>query len=288
MIFNQTRRRVRHYFFLLHFILTVQAIGGNTEYWIIENPAALIIYNQYEQRLNPGEKSTFSAYSAWQILTASQLLSDQFTPAVKTRIDRQLYYFQLSGEGQLLNREQAGKIEIIKNASTLNDTIRLKNSKRFFMDSGQGSRQLSEGQLLIRLFQYDRRIYVRELDGQMSGWLLGGASTDYEIYQVDTKTAAYEKRLFQQADRIFQTYNRRFEKLFSYLNRRDAQSLPAPQWLGSASSAKLSYRLQPTFYHDRFPATSAFLAQELKDLLHGSDYALVVEESEILIKKMPR
>jgi hypothetical protein len=279
---------IRHHFFWLFFVLAGAAISENAEYWIIENPAALVIYDQYEQRLNLNEKSAFMAFSAWQILSPSQLLSDQFTRVVKTRYDKQLYFLQLTEQDALVNREQCGKLEVIKNAIVLNDTIQIKNSGRFFLDNGQSRQPLGEGLLLKRQFQSGQRIFVYDTGRQIYGWLLGGGFADYEIYHADTKTEAYTSRLFQQVNRIFEHYNQRFVKLFDYLNQRSNQSRRPPQWVGNPSFSQRTYLMQPANYQSLFPQTQTYLLQELKDLLHGSKYTLDAKAGAITIKQMSR
>ena len=54
--------------FLLLLLLIQYAKSATADFWIIENPAALLLYNRYEQRLTGIEKEQLATFSAWQIL----------------------------------------------------------------------------------------------------------------------------------------------------------------------------------------------------------------------------
>jgi len=280
----QTGQMILGRLFLIWLLWIIPAFAETADYWIIEDPAALVIFNQYEQRLNSSDKSAFRRFSAWEILSRDQLLSDQYTRVARARYDQNIYYLQLTDGKNLVNHEQAGKIEIIKNVRPLSDTIRVKHSRRLRLESGKEFQELPEGMLLQRCFSYGKNIFVRELDGPLSGWLKGSRA-DFEIFHIDKKAAAYEARLFDQINRIFQSYNQRLEKLFSRLNNWYNKSLPPPKWERNISSSLLIYSLQPVSYQTHFPATRAFLIQELNDLLHGSEYSLVLDEASITIRK---
>ena len=285
MRINQSGQINLHYLFVIWLLSVTPVFAESAEFWIIENPSALLIYNQYEQRLSLGEKSAFSAFSAWQIIAFKQLLGDQYTHVIKTRYGQRIYFLQVSDKGELVNRDQAGDITYIKNATLLGDTIQIKTSSGLSLDSGRSRQKLSEGLLLKRMFQSGSKFFVRQVDGELNGWLLSSNPTDYEIYRVDKRAAAYQSKLFSQVNRIFQSYNDRFMQLFARLNQWYDKSLPPPNWQGTSSSTLLTYRLQPPPYQHSFPATRAYLVQELNDLLHGSDYTLVLEEAVIKIKK---
>jgi hypothetical protein len=285
MIYSQTGLMIFRRFFLISLLGIIPAFGQTADYWIIENPSALVIYNQYEQRLTSADKSLFRHFSAWQILSQDQLLSDQYTHVARTRHDQQIYYLQLADGKNLVNREQAGNIEMIKNARALGDTIRIKKGGRLSLKSGNKLRKLSEGMLFQRLFNEGSETFVQELDGTVSGWLKGSL-TDFEIFHTDKKAAAYEAKLFDQVNRIFQSYNQRLEKLFAHLNKRYNKSLPPPKWERNVSSSLLAYSLHPASYQTQFPVTRTFLIQELNDLLHGSEYTLVLDEASITIRKI--
>ena len=64
------------YFLFLSFPLLLfgqQEKRINSNIWIIENPSALVIYNQYEQRMSEAEKSELPKHAAWSILDENDI-----------------------------------------------------------------------------------------------------------------------------------------------------------------------------------------------------------------------
>ena len=114
-------------------IMLYQTILRAETYWIIENPSALVIYNQYEQRMAESEKTALQKFSVWKILSENQFLSDQFTAITKVSLTNKIFYFQRSVNGELINYEDAGRIEILKNPKIIGDTIRIKQTNQIFL-----------------------------------------------------------------------------------------------------------------------------------------------------------
>ena len=162
------------------------------EFWIIENPSALVIYDVYEQRLTGTEKSDLSSFSAWHIIENNQTLSDQFTPVVKTVYDRKTYFFQSSTDGQLAGEAEAGKIEKIIHAQILNDTVRVIKNNRLSLKSGINRYPLAKGTVLHRIFQTKKKIYVLNLTDRVSGWVEGDSKKNWEVFQQDIKPLGFK------------------------------------------------------------------------------------------------
>lgn len=275
----------------LYFLITVAGLLiQNTrsladEFWIIENPSALVIYDVYEQRLTGTEKSDLSSFSAWHIIENNQTLSDQFTSAVKTVYNRKTYFFQSSTDGQLAGKAGAGKIEKFIHAQTLNDTVRVIKNNRLSLKSSINRYPLAKGTVLHRIFQTKKKIYVRNLTDRVSGWVEGDSKKNWEFFRQDINETALEDRLFLQIDQIFQSYNTRFAKLFNYLNKKNQPQHPSPRWVGTASTAHLSYQIEPAVYRESFQGSQRFLLQELSDLLYGSNYGIKEDNERIIISK---
>ncbi len=274
--------------FLSLLLLTQYASGATADFWIIENPAALLLYNRYEQRLTANEKERLATFSAWQILDRDMVLSDQYTRVIKTQLDRDIYFIQISASGELVNRAGAGKISTIKNAQIPGDTVRISSSGRLFIKSGNKRFSLSEGMLLKRLFVHRGTTFGKTLTGQSAGWIEGNGPKNWEVFHSSRNNQAFENQLFSRIDQIFESYNTRFNRLFDYMNQRHNERYTSPQWVSMKSPVDLRYTLEPYEYQTRFPSSRSFLIQELADLLYGSDYHLVEGNDQIIITKKSR
>lgn len=278
--------------YVIYFLLLFAGLvfGQNTgisksDYWIIENPSALVIYNQYEQRLSEPEKKQLPGYSAWQILDVEHLLSDQFTFTIKTDLNRRIFYIQLTDQKEAVNKHLAGVIEVVKNARLLGDTIRVITDDRLSLRRGTIKILLSEGVLIERLFTHRKKTFGRDLTNNLFGWIEGNLSRNSEPYIPDNTDLAIEKQLFSRVDQIFTSQNNRFDKLFSVLNTEFESSKPSPFWDADISPAILKYTLTPSMYTDSFTDSQSYLVQELSDLLYGSAYQLSASNGQILIFK---
>jgi len=258
------------------------------EYWIIENPSALVIYDKYEQRLAETEKNLFPGFSAWRILDDNHLLSDQFTHTIKTEHNQKIYFIQLSSDGDLVNYLNAGQIQKLKTARVQGDTVRVKNDGQLSLRSGYKQYDLSEGMLVTRLFLYRGKTFARNLASGVAGWIQGNGPANWEAYIPDNSEIALEEQLFSRVDHIFNTHNNRLDKLFIFLNKQYNKSKISPKWIAEKSASYLRYSMTPQDYGNQFSDSQSYLIQELNDLLYGSAYQLHSTAGEIVISKLSR
>ena len=241
---------------------------------IIENPSALIIYNNYEQRLTENEKSHLPEFSAWRIIEKDHIFSDQFTNTIKTEHNRKIYFIQVSSEGQLVNSSLAGQINKFRKAGVQGDTVRIKTSDRLLLRRGDKRIHLSEGMLIKRIFLHRNRTFAKEITGNISGWIEGNGPAHWESYIPESSDLALEKQIFSRIDLIFRSYNIRLDKLFTHLNKLYNKSKASPQWHPEESPSYLKYTMEPQEYINQFSESQSYLIQELNDLLYGNAYQL--------------
>ncbi len=255
------------------------------EIWIIEHPDQLNIYSRYEQRLNQIEKSGLKTNGPWRILDKRFLLSDQFTQTIKTEFEQNIYYFQIDEKGDLVNRASAGLIEKINTNKIWGDTIRIIAGEVFFWPPSGTSETLHAGTLLARFFADKGRLYVRDITGQVYGWIAEKDKDRWEIYHPPSLDNAFEAYLFERVDRIVQTSNSRLRKLFEFLNQRYKKKKTPPQWIRYQTPALLRYTFASGSADQDFRRSRAYLFQELTDLLHGTAYKLSTNETDFIISK---
>jgi len=273
---------------LVPFCYGQEAWSETSDFWIIENPSALVIYNNYEQRLSEDEKSLIPEFSAWRIIETDHVLSDQFTNTIKTAYNRKTYFFQVSDEGELVNNSLAGQINKFRRATIQGDTVRIINSDQISLKRGDKHIDLSEGVLIQRIFFHQNKTFARDIAGNISGWIEGKGPSNWESYVPESVDLALEKQIFSRIDHIFRSYNTRLDKLFTHLNKLYNISRTSPQWRSEESASFLKYTMRPQEYINRFSDSQSFLIQELKDLLYGSLYQLSANDGQILISKSSR
>jgi hypothetical protein len=275
-------------FLLIGLLSGQEARDKRSTFWIIENPAALVLFNQYEQRITEHEKNVLPDHSAWRIIDKDYVFSDQFTRTVKTSLNRNTYFIQIDEEGTPVNKELSGSIEIIKNVRIQSDTVRIITDDRLSLKHGTTTTSLSTGMLIERLFQYRRKTFGRDISRNISGWIVGNGPANWEIYIPDNSDLALEKQLFDRVDHIMTSFNKRIDNLFAFLNNRYGFSNLSPQWNIERSEAYLKYTLTPRSYMKQFTQSQSYLVQELSDLLYGSNYQLSATDGQIIILKSSR
>ncbi len=270
---------------LFSFGLIIAQRAAPEEIWLIEHPANLSIFNRYEQRLTESEKTHLRSNSPWRILDPHLVLSDQYTITVKAEFERNIYFLQTDDDGDLINQAAAGLIEKINPNSILSDTIRVSENGLILRHMTGIIDSLSSGTLLLRLFKYKQRFYVKNIDTQRYGWIFEKNSDKWEIFHRPSTADAYEQFLFDRIDRVIESYNLRLRKLFEYLNRNNQQQRAPPQWIRSRTQAYLKYTFQINTTDQPFRNSHAYLIRELSDLLYGTSYRVDKENGELVISK---
>ena len=280
--------------FILFIVLFISFCYGQevwhttSDYWVIENPSALVIYNNYEQKLKKNEKSLLPEFSAWQIIETDHILSDQFTNTIKTKYDQKIYFIQVSSEGKLVNDSLAGQINKIRKAIVKGDTLRIKTSDQLLLQQGEKRISLSEGMLIQRIFLYRNKTFATDIANNISGWIEGNGLKHWESYVPAGSDLALEKQIFSRIEHIFVSYNTRLDKLFTHLNNVYNTAKVSPQWRSEESSSNVKYTMGPEEYINQFSESQSYLIQELNDLLYGSEYQLSAVDGQIIISKSSR
>jgi hypothetical protein len=217
------------------------------------------------------------------IIDEDYFLSDQFTPAIRANFKSKVFYIQRTESGDLLNRQEAGKIQILKNTQAINDTIRISLDNRISIDDGTRSLELAGGTLLRRLFKYQNKFYVENLANGRTGWIVLRNSEWWEKHKITTNTSYIDNQIYNQIDNIVADYNQRLGKLFNFLNDKNKTNHPLPYWSAEQSITGIQYTMEPNVYRNRFHDSQFYLIQELRDLLHGSSFQVKKDHNKIII-----
>lgn len=91
-----------------------------TQFYLIEKPSSLIIYNSYEARVN--DMSIFLSYSPFEIVQKDGTLGDGISEVIKVKYLGDIYYILKDDDGNIDGAKNAGKIKTI-NTTVSNDTL---------------------------------------------------------------------------------------------------------------------------------------------------------------------
>jgi hypothetical protein len=264
-------------------IITVSAGDKPDEVWIIGNPSELVVFNRYQQRLSRSECLGLPHNGPWWIQHKAFLLSDNFTRAVKTEFENNVYFLQTNDDGDLVNQSSTEILEKINPAEIYHDTLRVISENLMMRQPGNDELSMRREDLACRIFRFRNRIFIKDLDSGSYGWIPEKNDAGWVIYHPPSTVEEYEHFLYARVDRIIQDYNTRLQRLIEYLNTRYNRQKNPPQWVMQKSPAGLHYRFGSGTEFQDFLKSRDYLIQELKDLLHGTGYDLRVDGNLLAI-----
>lgn len=273
--------------------------AATVDFLIVENPAALQVYNRFEQLIPPQSSDAILPYQPLQILDASLPLSDGFTAAMKVRFARQTYYLALDDRKKLFGHQQAGDIQIYKGCRTSSlGTVEVLADQVIFLSrrpaaenlTAAGRRDLPAGTRMSVLFTYRGFSYV-QVDSPFRdyGWtLLPARQKNHWWKQLATAAETppqLTRALLNEIQAQVAQLNSLADSLFSRLNRREGKKLTPPQWRVERQGEGLVCRLFNTSAPQTFAESSGYLASNIENLLLGSGFQ--IEREEGIIRVVP-
>jgi len=264
-------------------VLATSAADIPDEVWIIGNPSELVVFNRYQQRLTRSECLELPHNGPWWIQNKEFLLSDNFTRTVKVEFENNVYFLQITDDGDLVNQSAAEILEKINPAEIYHDTLRVISENMAMRQPGKTELALRKEGLACRIFRSRNRLFIKDLDSGLYGWIPAKDDAGWVSYHPPSTAEAFEHFLFSRVDRVIRDHNTRIRQLVEYLNARCNKQKNPPQWVMQRSPAGLRYRFGSGTEFPGFIKSRDYLIQELKDLLHGTGYDLRVDGNLLAI-----
>lgn len=275
-------------FYLLLFTLS-SLFAQRADYLIVENPAALIILDKYEQN----SRLKILPFTPFRILEEHTLLSDDLTPALKAQTEEGPLFILRNEDGKIAGEDAAGYIHIFRKCTQLGDTIRvLRNKsilfyKKYFTVSANQRRYLQQGDILIRLFKYRQGYYLKRINRSPAyGWCRLPAGQSW--LKLEGKTAG--KPVLSEALRLrikafISRINRLYENYFAYFNRTYRDEYPPPGWQVSETEEGMKLVLTG-IEADALIRSNEVLIRNLETLLLGSGF--FIRQTDGTLQILPR
>ena len=261
------------------------------DFLIIEKPAALKIYNRYQQELNTAEKSRQLAFAPLRIINEQELLGDQITESIHVRLGSHNDYFIIKApDGKMLNRNKAGQIQKLKNCALIADSILIKKDKILALITQTEQIKLPAGSRLIRYFKYKSRYYVYQLTPRKRyGWLRLTNNSAWEIIKQKQSVGADNEflTLDLRSDilKIFKKANRLYEQYFDFFNQKTLKHEQPPHWDVQISDNSIQALFIPDSLLNNFQTSAAFTRRQLENLLIGLPYRISMQDNRLIISK---
>jgi hypothetical protein len=295
--------RMTHRLILLLYIFFTTALfspglAEEADFLIVENPAYLLVYNKYQQRLTFQESTRLLPYQPLRILEEDALLSDGYTPAMRVISGGETYFVIKDQEGNLANETEIGYHRVFENCAVLKDTVEIladgvvflakiptynatPQSKKFFLEKGDR---------VLRLFSKGGFVYVRKLGLATDfGWSNLTAGRQNTWWRIITKTTrrdtAIPPEISRRIEEKIREVNNTLEQLFDFFNRQTAQQKAVPQWEIEFNDTKITCALSNPAYREDFPESIRLLRNNLENMLLGTPYGVFYQEGQIEVRR---
>ncbi len=219
---------------LIAFVLSVHVcFGQNGRFLIVEHPAALKLLNAYRQEMSVPQKQALGTFVPFQ-LERVITLGDQVTQAYQANVLGQKYFLLLNARGNILNLEKTGFNKLYKNVRVINDTVQIKAGFHLTLidpKTKQSQQELGAGQLMIRIFQQGRFIYMATFSlPRMFGFLKAPLNAVWQKVRSKEVTKALRRNAFlNQLQFIVQEHNQIYRALFQYFKGEKVDEV-LPEW----------------------------------------------------------
>ncbi len=288
--------------------LAAQPAGATADFFIAEKPDRLLIYNRFQQVIPaPERQKLFFSYQPLWIEQPDGLLSDGFTPCLKVRVGRAVYYVIKQADGRPENHEQIGEYAIVENCEVLGDTVEVLRSGELFIapavqyrDAGNARKIYPEtGERLVRIFRHRGRIFVQKAGAPpVFGWsnIAGNQKNRWwrEISSPGVPVARNRQvdpaEIAAQVERETDAFNETLRQLFAYFNEKTGQQKPVPYWQIQVSAGEVQCTLINPFRDEGSTASpyaesTRYLLIRLENMLQGSGYSLHSTPDGFVIRK---
>ncbi len=272
------------------FILWNFVNGQIADFLIVENPAALTIYNQYQQPVKPGKDIISGFFVPFEIINENDLLSDGITPAMEVRLFDRRFHILKTMEDQISGVDAAGSVQIFRNCAVLGDTIAVALNNAVFISQSIAAQEqpLPEGTILLRLFRKGDRYYMFDTSARQAfGWCRFKNNRAWEAVKPETKSAsaAIPSDLKERLIARIQSVNLLYAQYFEHFNRQYNKQMPVPQWQIESGDKRISLRMKNRMYAEQLSESSAVLRRELKNMLLGTNLELQEQNNAFIISK---
>jgi hypothetical protein len=263
----------------------------STEYLLVEHVERLLVYNRYQQHISKEEQRMITPFVPMKILDAKATLNDDFTPCLKVEIQGSVFFLLQNDVREFPNKSKLGFVHIYNHAALVNDTIRLTSSTITFTSPDQKkNRLMQKGNILIRCFRDKKNTFVK-LNGlrQEYGWVVLPDRNKEEYIVLSAKERSdpgyfLSNEIQKRIQSKLAEANRTLNDLFAYFNSETNARKAVPRWRFVVLDQQYVCMLEPEEYTERYAESTRYLAGDIDNILHGTNYTTVSAPGKIEIR----
>jgi hypothetical protein len=273
---------------ILNIVIYTALLAANSDYLIVENPAALYILDAYEQRLSDEEKASIPSHTPFRILEENHLLSDTYTRAVKAESEGKTYFLVKDNQGKFSTGFADDHLVRITRTRILTDTVRIILSNRVKLQSDHGQINLTANDLLQLIFQKGDRYYVKRLTPPGTyGWINVNRNRDWKKFTRANPTAVERSEfpvyLVNSIQAQFEEYNRILQQLFIFFNQAGERQKSIPTWILAVEGNRITCRLENKPLETNFEHSTRQIIARIEKILPRGEGQITRLANRIII-----
>lgn len=264
-------------------IFIVASIISAAEFYIIENPSALIIYDKYEAREE--DKDIFLPYSPFEIIEKSATLGDGISEVMKVTYIGETYYILKDDNGKIEGLSEAGSIKKIT-ASTYSDTLSSIGSVIVKEGFYPGKKNVSSlfNQNSVAVLKYKGYLYLINNKKTVFGW-----SNSHNWKKVKRESTKIQKTevsddQFSKLTNKIKEINELYKKTFNYYNEKLNESKGVPYWKIEKEGKVINFKLRGSKASIvQLEESSQYIVQEFLNILLGDPFDVKYRDGQITV-----
>jgi len=261
--------------------------ASQSEFYIIENPSALTILNQYEQPLTDTEKKALAPFFPLEIINKKDVLGDQITEVIKCKNSGSIFFLLLNDNGSIKGSERCG-FQNISGCTVLGDSAAITKDIMLsskLTDSRPGI-TVKKGSMVIRIFQKGTKTFLYSTEEQKRyGWC-----TETGIFKKAIKAAlkaapVNASEIMRPVRKRLETANENYKNIFTFLNELSRQQKSIPIWkIEDKESASFVCTLTGSKQTvSQMESSTKYIVQDIEHLLLGKPFSVTFTNNTITI-----
>lgn len=270
--------------YLIIIFILLCALSSNADlYYIIEKPSSLIIYNQYESRVQ--DESTFLPFAPFKIINKNDLLGDGISEVMKIDYLGKIFYLLKNDNGKLEGINSVGVVKKI-NAKSLD--LKLSSSGNKTVKSGgyPGRKTITSkfGKNATAILKYNNYYYLIDSNKSLLGW---SKANYWSVVKNKSKSNIQKKISADYVEKLtdkITTVNNLYKKTFDHFNKSLNDSKGAPYWKMERDGDNLIFKLRGSkaVVHNLEESTQ-YIVQDFMNILLGEPFNVMYNAGQITI-----
>ena len=273
------------------------AYSQTADFFLVNNPAPLTIYDKFEQSLTDLQKKALGSPIAFRIIESKTTLGDQITEAAKVSRSGETFFVLRNGTAFAGQRSGSTDVQVFKQCRILGDTVVVTSDNGIF-----GYKQISPLGLKVeiasktpclKMCAWGEYVLVLTLNSpQQCIWIKNSDNSLFSKFKnaplanmsVESSGQGLSEESCERLKARFSRANELYQKTFDHFNARTGESKSIPRWNftcdANGGEAVLS---QPYANNEALSESTKILVRDIESLLLGKSFSVTYQNGVVRI-----